>query len=327
MNNTISLQDIDFIGSNLKRPECVLCTADGIVHVANWDGGISRIHPDGRVEHLLADTITAPLQIKPNGICLLEDGSYLLAHLGDTDGGVYKLDKIGQLTPFLTDINGQPLPPSNYVHLDAVGRIWITVSTRLIPRAEGYKASVADGFIILVHEGKARIVADKLGYTNECVVDPAGEYLYVNETFGRRMSRFRIGTDGTLGERETVTQFGAGSWPDGLVFDIEGNIWVTSIISNRLIKVMPDGKQEIYLQDAEIGRLNEIEAAYLMENLGRPHLDNVHSERLQNISSLAFGGTDLRDGYLGCLLGDQIAKMRMPVAGYAPVHWEFVGHA
>ncbi len=317
------LRDIDFIGHGLKRPECVLCTADGSTHVANWDGGISRIYPDGRVEHLLANPDTAPLAVQPNGICLLADTSYLLAHLGASTGGVYRLDKDGQLTPFLTEVNGQPLPPSNYIHLDAKGRLWITVSTRLIPRAQGYKASVADGFIILLHEGKARIVADQLGYTNECVVDPAGEYLYVNETFGRRMSRFRIGADHTLGARETVTHFGAGSWPDGLVFDVNGDLWVTSIISNRIIKVTPQGEQHIYLQDVELGRLSEIEAAYLSENLGRAHLDNVHSKRLQNISSLAFGGADLQLGYLGCLLGDKIATLRMPVAGHAPVHWWF----
>ncbi len=44
---------------------------------------------------------------------------------------------------------------------------------------------------------------------------------------------------------------------------------------------------------------------------------------LKNISSLAFGGADLRTAYLGCLLGDAITSFRAPVAGHSPVHWHY----
>jgi sugar lactone lactonase YvrE len=49
---------------------------------------------------------------------------------------------------------------------------------------------VSDGFIVRVDDAGARIVADGLGYTNEVQLDPSGERLYVNETFGRRLSRW-----------------------------------------------------------------------------------------------------------------------------------------
>jgi hypothetical protein len=315
------LDGVEFIGAGLRRPECVLCTADRVAHVSNWDGGISRIHADGRVEHLLARA--GRFQVKPNGICLLPDRSYLLAHLGEREGGIYQLHPGGDLSPFLTEVNGEPLPPSNYVHLDRTGRIWITVSTRLMPRALGYRPSVADGFIVLLHDGKARIVADDLGYANECVVDPAGEYLYVNETFGRRLSRFAIGRDHVLGKRETVASFGAGTFPDGLVFDADGAIWITSIISNRLIRIGPDGGQQTWLEDVDPEQLEIIEAAFVAEQLGRPHLDKVHSRKLRNISSMAFGGADLQDAYLGCLLDERIARIRLTLPGHPPAHWNF----
>jgi hypothetical protein len=192
-----------------------------------------------------------------------------------------------------------------------------------MPRARGYRASVADGFIVLLQGDKARIVADGLGYTNECVVDPAGEYLYVNETFARRMSRFAIGRDHRLGKRETVAQFGPGTFPDGLVFDAEGDIWITSIISNRLIRIGADGEQQTWLEDVDPAQLERIESAYCAEQLGRPHLDKVYGRKLRNISSMAFGGDGMRDALLGCLLGDRVARLRMPVAGHPPAHWNF----
>ena len=60
------------------------------------------------------------------------------------------------------------------------------------------------------NQGKpARIVADGLGYTNEAVLDARGEWLYVNETFARRTTRFRIGADASLAAPETVNGLAA----------------------------------------------------------------------------------------------------------------------
>jgi hypothetical protein len=61
----------------------------------------------------------------------------------------------------------------------------------------------------------------------------------------------------------------------------------------------------------------------MAEQLGRPHLDQAHGSKLRNISSMAFGGADLRDALLGCLLGEQVARLRLPLAGHPPAHWGF----
>ncbi|MEM7588510.1 MAG: hypothetical protein AAF560_34295, partial [Acidobacteriota bacterium] len=58
--------------------------------------------------------------------------------------------------------------------------------------------------------------------------------------------------------------------------------------------------------------------------MGRQHLDRAAGSRLRNVTSLAFGGPDLRTGYLGCLQGDRLMTFRSPVAGVAPVHWRWV---
>ncbi len=55
--------------------------------------------------------------------------------------------------------------------------------------------------------------------------------------------------------------------------------------------------------------------------MAHPYLDAIRSRRLKNLSSLAFGGPDLRTAYLGCLLGDSLATFRAPVAGLPPSHW------
>jgi sugar lactone lactonase YvrE len=315
---------ISFVGSGLHRPECVLATRAGDLYTADWRGGVARTGAaDGRSSLVAQATLAGGRQLRPNGIALRADGSFLLADLGETQGGVFVLDRRGQVRPLLEEVDGIDLPPTNFVHEDRAGRTWITISTRHCPRASAYRADIADGFIVLLDARGARIVAEGLGYTNEALPSPDGRWLYVNETFGRRLSRFALRADGSLGPREVVTTFGAGTFPDGLAFDAEGAVWVTSIVSNRVIRVGADGAQSIVVEDCDAAHLAACEQAYRDGTMGRVHLDGGGGQVLRNISSLAFGGPDLRTAYLGCLNGDAIATFRAPVAGQAPVHWDW----
>ncbi len=318
----IALDDLTPLGQDLQRPECVLCTARGNVYVADWRGGVTQIAADGR-QTLFAGPAPGGRPLKPNGIALRADGSFLIADLSPETGGVFSLSRAGEVRPFLETVQGVPLPPTNFVVEDTEGRTWITVSTRQIPRILAARADCRDGFIVLADRHGARIVADGLGYTNEVAVDPSGRWLWVNETFSRELSRFELRANGDLGPRQVVTTFSDGSFPDGLAFDVEGHAWVTSIVSNRVIRVAPDGRQTVIVEDADAGYIDEVERAWRSGNLQRPHLDVIRSRRLRNISSLAFGGPDLRWAVLGCLLGDRLETFHTDVAGHPPVHWHF----
>lgn len=319
----IDLDRLGFLGDGLNRPECVVAHASGHLFAADWTGagGVTVIEPGGHCRRILARDRQAPL--RPNGIALLPGGAFLITHLGETDGGVFRLDADGRTEPVCLEVDGAPLPPTNFAHLDVKGRLWVTVSTRLQPRSLAYRRDARDGFVVVVDGGGARLVADGLGYTNECVVDPTGTRLFVNETFARRLSCFDIGDGGDLTGKRTVAEFGAGSFPDGLALDAEGGLWVTSIVSNRLIRIAPDGGQEVVVEDCDPEHLAWVEAAFLDNTMERRHLDPAAGRRLRNITSLAFGGADLRTAYLGCLHGEAIANFRAPVAGHPPLHWRF----
>lgn len=320
----LSLDEVSFIGSGLVRPECVLATAAGDLYSADWRGGVAHLKADGTQALYAGTTADLAEGARPNGIALEADGSFLFAQLGTEEGGAWRLDRSGQVSPVLVEIDGAALPPSNFVTRDGVGRLWVTVSTRLKPRSLDYRRGAASGFVVVQDDAGARIVADGLGFTNECLVDEIGGWLYVNETYARRLSRFPLHANGDLGVKEVVTEFGRGQYPDGLALDAEGQLWVTGVISNQLIRVDPaTGKQTVLLHDSDPDHLAWVEAAYDTDSLGRPHMDKIVSRALRNISSMAFGGPDLRTGYLGCLLGDQIATLFLPVAGAKPVHWNY----
>jgi sugar lactone lactonase YvrE len=322
MKPAIPLSAVTLIGQGLSRPECVLATEKGDIYTADWRGGVAHIRPDGSQTLYRGTTDDIPEGLRPNGIALEPDGSFLLANLGSEVGGVWRLDRAGQVRAVLTEVDGQPIPPSNYVVRDHAARMWLTISTRLVPRALDYRREAATGFIVVMDENGARIVADGLGFANECQISPDRRWLYVNETYGRRLSRFALGANASLGPKEVVYEFGAGQFPDGLAFDDEGQIWIAGVISNQLLRIDPStGNAQLVLDESDPEHVNWVEQAFRDNALARVHMDANPAAKLRNLSSIAFGGPGLRTGYLGCLLGSQIGSVPLPVRGATPVHW------
>lgn len=316
-------RELSRMGSGLVRPESVLTHSSGLLFCSDWQGagGIAIVSPDGKVGRIaVAD---ASLNLRPNGIALEAGGSFIVAHLGAEDGGAFRLHPDGSVDPVLLEIDGTPLPPSNFPIRDAFGRLWLTVSTRKSPRSEDYRAAANSGFIVVLDKNGARIVADGLGYTNELAFSSDGRHLFVNETFARRLTRYTIADDASLSDPTVIWHFGPGDYPDGIVLDAEGHFWVTSIVSNRVIRIAPDGSSsEVIVEDSVREHLDWTEAAYATNSMGRPHLDGQPAPLLRNISSLAFGGPDMRTAYLGCLLGDSLFQFDAQVTGQKPLHYD-----
>ena len=310
-HRTVPIAELETFGTDLHRPECVVTDADGDVFVSDWRGGVTRLAADGSQAAWLAQDTRR--EIRPNGVAIEQDGAFLLANLGDA-GGVWRLRRDGTLEPFVVEIDSVALPPANFVVIDKEGRTWISVSTRHNPRQQAWRSDVGDGFIVLVDRGGARIVADGLQYTNEVRPDPTGKWLYVVETFGKRLTRFRIAQDGGLSRREEVVRLGHGCFPDGFAFDAAGGIWMTSLVSNRLLRLKDDDLRTV-LEDVNPEHVDEVERAYASGQMQREHLGPIPGTTLQQLTSLAFGGTDGRTVYLGSLHGPCLYRFRAEVSG------------
>lgn len=316
---TVSMDELAFVGEGLERPETVLATRTGDLFMPDKRGGISIVRADGSTR--LVRARNGPVGFLPNGFAVLPDRSFLIADLGN--GGVWHMDADGLMTPRLMEVDGRRLEPTNFVGIDGQSRTWISVSTRQIPREQSMRKGFADGYIILMDRKGARVVAEGIGFTNEVIADPDGQWLYVNETIARCTSRFPIRADNSLGPREVFAQYGEGTWPDGFAFDSEGGVWIVSVVSNRVIRTSADGRQHLVLEDVDSATLKECEDAFQGGTYTRQHLDSGGKRRLGNLSGIGFGGPDLKTVYLGSLFGTQVACFRSPVAGAKPVQWDF----
>ena len=83
--------EVAFVGSGLKRPECVYATKSGMIYASHADlngrGGVACIHPDGRIELILAEKGDIPEIFITNGYALMPNGDFMIANLGPDGGG------------------------------------------------------------------------------------------------------------------------------------------------------------------------------------------------------------------------------------------------
>lgn len=328
----ITRDDLQFIGSGLQRPECILAEPDGTLWSADARGGVMRIAPDGE-QTLIAQQAddrfagTADLAKRftegtlPNGLAFARNGDFLIANFG-TDC-LEIMDREGRSRVLYDSIDGQPIGKVNFVLRDSRDRIWVTVSTRIRNWMDAIRPGIADGFIAMADERGLRIVADGLHFTNEIRFDANEEYLYAVETCGRRITRFRVGKDGDLSHRETFgpRDFGPAGFPDGCAFDAYGNLWVTLVMAERLIALTPEGEVLTIFDDGRPDKIAALEAAYQAGQATAEHMMATRSSVTPWIASITFGGRDLRNAYIGTLFGDRIPYFRSPVAGLPMIHW------
>jgi len=314
----VPFDDVKVVARGLVRPECVLVLDDGTIIAAHGGGGYSIVAVDGAITHRLIEPQMGTRKYVPNGVALAPNGHVLFADLGKDFGGLFSIDSRGKFDTILSD-----LPPSNFLFVDEHGVVWFTVSTRKIPRSEAWNHTVTDGFIGVIDEFGPRILADGLGYTNEVAISPDRRWLYVNETYAQRLSRFPLrGTPQApdLGPRETVAQFDGADLPDGLALDAYGGVWLTCIASNRVLLVRPEGGVQVILADTDLEHAKRVEQGVRTGTLQHAEMQTPGRSRLGNVSSIAFGGRDMRTAYLGCLLDDCIRSFVSPIPGLALPH-------
>lgn len=307
--------DLRTLGCGLNRPECVLAAPDGTVYASDWTLGISRISPDGTVSRAVEADLIAE-GFLPNGIALTPAGQFLFANLGEA-GGIWRVGVTGPARPVATEVDGQPIPPANFVLLDG-DRIWITQSAASRGHAH-FTADEKTGRIILLEGGRTRVVADGLTWTNELRISPDRRFVFVNETFACRITRYVLGANGSLSNPVQIL-LPPGTFPDGLAVDAEGGLWVACVVSNRILRIAPDLTWTVLLEDLAPD-FAALAHAHADRALTRDMIVNSRGARVSNLSSLAFGGPDRRMLYLGGLGIDGIQCLDVPVAGQPMAHW------
>jgi sugar lactone lactonase YvrE len=255
----------------------------------------------------------------PNGLAFARDGSILISNFG-TDC-LELMTRTGETKVLLDKVDGQPIGKVNFVLRDTKDRLWVTVSTQIRNWMEAASRRIEDGSILLVDGDSVRTVATGIAFTNEVRLDANEEWLYVVETTGRKITRFRVADDGSLSDRQTFGPEDHGAFIDGIAFDAHGNLWGTHVMTDRIFAITPEGELRIILDDDYPEASRRLLDAF-ERGEATPELMLAAGGTIAPwFASVTFGGPDLKTVHIGSLRGTKIPTFRSPVAGLPMVHW------
>lgn len=189
---------------------------------------LKTVSLDGAVE------VIADVPGRPSGLGALTDDRMLMATALDrrllavgVDGSVAALTELGDVATGLL----------NDMVVDGRGRAYVGDT--------GFNMAAGEppgpGRVILWQEGETpRTVAEDVVFPNGCVVTPDGSALIICETMAQRITRFRIGDDGSLSERAVFAELDTP--PDGLCLDAEGAVWAGLPHASEFVRVSPAGQ-------------------------------------------------------------------------------------
>jgi len=233
---------------SLARPEDGIALTDGRLIVTDQVHGLRLVETDGTSKPF-GDLAGAGYAHHPpdhsggaNGISLEPDGTNLL--LADVfGGGIYRVNVASGATEKVY----QHRFGINTAVRDSRGAIWFTQSAQNTPEAgEGRMwASVdvptPDGALLRLASqdghlaAEAEVIVDSLRFANGLAIDETSGHLYLAETVGGRVLRYRVDlATGRVSERSVfVDSVGA----DNVELDGEGHLWIASPLTNELLVV------------------------------------------------------------------------------------------
>jgi sugar lactone lactonase YvrE len=286
----INIEQVKTVGVGLLRPEGVMAMDNGDIYTADARGRCSRIAKNGRTSFF------GKLGGTPNGICIDERGNCIVANIGN--GEVQSLSGDGSHLVLMTEAQGKRMYTPNFPFIDFHGRLWVSNSTDDPDIDASLRAPIPDGCLVLITNNRPpQIVADGICFANGVALDPAEKFVYVAETMMRRILRFPIKEDGSLGEREVYGPefLGRKGFPDGIAFDEARNLWIAFPTANAIGYIDPGGELGIFLEDPE-GKI------------------------IRGPSNICFGGENRKTAFIGSLGGTNIPCFEVPYSGARLIH-------
>lgn len=231
---------------SLSRPEDGVALQDGRVVVADQVHGLRVLsaagasRPFGRLA--AAGYLHKPPAIVggANGVTLEPAGTHLL--VADVfRGGLYRVD----IATEATELIYQHPFGINVARADRLGGIWFTQSTQNKPEQgerdlfKSVDIPTPDGALYHLPPAKGgergtpvRLIGG-LAFANGLALDETRGYLYLAETMGGRVLRYRLNVDaGRVADQTVVLE---GLKPDNLQLDQHNRLWIANPVRNEIV--------------------------------------------------------------------------------------------
>lgn len=222
------------------------------------NGGVYRRSPDGKIENLISGRPFV------GGIALNEGGGLVVS--GRT---LAKWDeKSGALRDLFAEWDGKPLFGINDLTVDDQGSVWFGTFGFDLHAGFDFKSKPPVGSLFRIDPpGRVSKLAEGVEITNGLGFSPDRKLLYHCDS-NSGVWVYDVRADRTVSDRRLFAKVPEGS-PDGMTVDADGCVWAAIVMGpGEIVRFKPDGA---------VDRRVKVPA--------------------KSVTSVAFGGPDMRDLY------------------------------
>lgn len=251
---------------------------DSIVYFSNCYGGWIAEYSNAVLDTFISYLDDSLLIQKTNGLAYGKDNYLYVCEYGK--GKILRVDSLKNIEVYADGYKGERFNRPNDLVLVANGNLFFT-------DPKSYDVNILDGriFFIDVITKEVSIAEDSLAFPNGINISPIDGKLYVCESAKQKIVRYTITDQNKLIEKEDFVKIPGGD-PDGIEFDIEGNLYAAHFGGKAVYIFSPDGK--------------------LLQKIETPGVKPTNLE---------FGGKDFRTLYLTEVETNALYKIRTIYAG------------
>jgi sugar lactone lactonase YvrE len=204
---------------------------DDRLWVADWGAQeVLAVDLEGRGEVV----VRVPFPSFPMCIDFLPDGRPLI--VAARDRLLLRREPDGSLVTH-ADLSRLSEYAFNEIVVDARGNAYLNNIGFDFPGGE-----FAPGIVALVTpDGAVRQVAGGVAFPNGMVVTPDNSTLIVAESYGKKLTAFDIGADGSLSNQRVWADLQDGV-PDGICLDADNAVWYGDVPNKRCVRVREGGE-------------------------------------------------------------------------------------
>lgn len=264
----IPVNQFETYADGLDHAEDLAFDSEGILWAGGEIGQVYRIPEKGRVEQVT----------NIGGFCLgltfsAEDELYICnAKLAS----VVKVQKDGKSSLFADFAGNHKLKLPNYAVFDSTGNLFVSDS--------GDWAKSSGCIVRFDRQGRGQVFLEApQPFPNGLALSADDRFLFVAQSHTDDVLQVEIREDGSAGHREVYAS-GLERVPDGLAFDVEGNLYVSCYASDNVYRVSPEREVALLAYDRDgttLARPTNIAFGgpgndeLYVANLGRWHINRV----------------------------------------------------
>ena len=221
----MSGRQVSLFATGFKFPEGPAFDRNKNLFVVNVDtGDISKISPEGQVKTFINTSGT------PNGAKFHANGDLYVA---DREKGIIAISPTGKIQVIVDSYQGKKFNGPNDLVFDSKGNLYFTDPL-------GSSAENSFGCVYRVSsDGEIACLVSGLAFPNGLVLSRDEKYLFVAITRKNRVLRYVF--DPPV-RSYLFSQLSGGWGPDGMAFDVAGNLYVAHYGGGDVLIVNPKGE-------------------------------------------------------------------------------------